>query len=237
MPFYSQALTTYFTRVLKPDVQEMSTQIAWLLKQQEGNKALYRYTARELYDLFKSVPYYPDLEVLYVEIGREYIAGRPDMWDDTMYVKKVSLLVQLSALNLVGTKTTDLKLNDLAGNSLSLYDVQAAYTVLYFYNPECGSCAKITPEVHKMYQNYKNKGVQVFAVYIDRDQDVWRKYVVGNQYLDWINVWDADETAGVYNKYDLHAIPMIYLLDKDKVILKKDITEGQLDLWLDQLTE
>jgi thiol-disulfide isomerase/thioredoxin len=113
--------------------------------------------------------------------------------------------------------------------------VQAAYTVLYFYNPECGACAEITPQVHKVYQEYKNKGVQVFAVYVDRAKKVWMEYVMENKYFDWINVWDADETADIYGKYDLHAIPMIYLLDKDKVIVERDLLPSKLELWLSQL--
>jgi thiol-disulfide isomerase/thioredoxin len=234
MPFYAQALNTYFTRVLRPERQETVKQIARLLEKLNENKPLYRYTVRELYNLYKSVPY-PDLEGLFLEVGENYIIGRPEMWDSA-YVDKVAFNLKLAAMNPVGSKATDLKLNDLAGNTLSLYDVQAAYTILYFFNPQCGACAEITPKVHKTYQEYKHKGIQLFAVYIDRDKDVWMNYVTGNKYLDWINVWDADETAGIYSKYDLHAIPMIYLLDKDKVIIEKDLAQSDLDLWLSQLT-
>lgn len=234
MPFYSQALTTYFTRLLKPEKLEVTGQMARLLEKLESNKPLYRYTVRELYDLYKNVPY-PELEGLYLVVGENYIVDRPEMWDSA-YVDRVAFNIKLAAMNPVGDKATDLKLNDLAGNALSLYDVQAAYTVLYFYNPQCGACAEITPKVHATYQEYKNKGIQVFAVYIDRDKDVWMNYVTENKYFDWINVWDADETAGIYSKYDLHAIPMIYLLDKDKVVMAKDLEQGSLDLWLNQLT-
>jgi peroxiredoxin len=235
MPFYSQALNNYFTRLLRPERQGTLEQIARLLEKLEVNKPLYRYTVNELYNLYKNVPY-PDLEGLYLEIGEKHIVEKPDMWDDSLYVERVRQSVEVASMNPVGAKATDLKLNDMAGNAVSLYDVQAAYTVLYFYNPECGACAEITPKVHKTYEAYKNKGIQVFAVYVDRNKDVWMKYVAENSYLDWMNVWDADETAGIYSKYDLHAIPMIYLLDKDKVVMAKDIPQSELELWLSQLT-
>jgi peroxiredoxin len=234
MPFYTQALNTYFTRVLKFERQDTTERIAWLLGKLEENKPLYRYTVHELYDLYKNVPY-PDLEGLYLDVGEKYIVNRPDMWD-AEYVDKVAFSIELASMNPVGAKATDLKLNDLTGNAISLYDVQAAYTVLYFFNPQCGACAEITPKVHETYQEYKNKGVQVFSVYVDRDKEVWMNYVMSNKYFDWINVWDADETAGIYSKYDLHAIPMIYLLDEDKIIKAKDIRYDELDLWLSQLT-
>jgi thiol-disulfide isomerase/thioredoxin len=235
MPFYVQALNTYFTRLLKPERAEAMLQIAHLMEKLEVNKPLYRYTARELYDLYKSVPY-PDLEGLYLEVGEKYIVERPEMWEDASYVERVAQAIKVAGMNPVGAKATDLKLTDWTGNTLSLYDVQSPYTVLYFYNPECGACAKITPEVHKIYQEYKNKGIQVFAVYVDRDKDVWMKYITGNNFLDWLNLWDADETELIYSKYDLHAIPMIYLLDKDKVVIERDLQSDKLDLWLSQLT-
>jgi thiol-disulfide isomerase/thioredoxin len=235
MPFYVQTLNTYFTRLLKPERAEVTSQIARLMEKLEVNKPLYRYTARELYDLYKNVPY-PELEGLYLEVGEKYIAERPEMWDDASYVEKVAQAIRVAGMNPVGEKATDLKLSDWTGNALSLYDVQAAYTVLYFYNPECGACASITPGVHKTYQEYKNKGIQVYAVYVDRNKDVWMKYITENNYLDWLNVWDTDETADIYGKYDLHAIPMIYLLDKDKVIIERDLQPGKLELWLSQLT-
>ncbi|MDR3184273.1 MAG: redoxin domain-containing protein [Prevotellaceae bacterium] len=234
MPFYAQALNTYFTRVLRPERQEALRQLARLVEKLNGNKPLYRYTVRELYDLYKSVPY-PDLEGLFLEVGTKYIVERPDMWDSS-YVDRIAFNIELASKNPVGEKATDLKLTDVAGSAISLYDVQAAYTVLYFYNPQCGACAEVTPKVHKTYQDYKSKGVQLFAVYVDRDKDVWMKYVMDNKYVDWINVWDADESAAIYSKYDLHAIPMIYLLDDNKVIKAKDLTQGELDLWLSQLT-
>jgi peroxiredoxin len=234
MPSYRQALNTYFTRLLRYERPETTERIAWLLKKLEVNKPLYRYTARELYELYKNVPY-PELKGLYLDVGETYIVEKPEMWDDASYVERVNRAIQVAKMNPVGEKATDLKLNDLAGNAVSLYDVQAAYTVLYFYNPECGACAEITPKVHAAYQTCKGKGIQVFAVYVDRAQDVWRNYVVNNNYLDWINVWDADETADVYGKYDLHAIPMIYLLDKDKVVVEKDLEPKALELWLSQL--
>jgi thiol-disulfide isomerase/thioredoxin len=235
MPFYTQALNTYFTRLVKFERLETTGRIAWLLEKLEENKPLYRYTARELYELYKNVPY-PELEGLYLYIGETYITGKPEMWDDAAYIERVERAIQVAKMNPVGEKTTDLKLNDLAGNAVSLYDVQAAYTVLYFYNPECGACAEITPKVHAAYQTCKGKGIQVFAVYIDRARDVWMNYVVENKYLDWVNVWDADETADIYGKYDLHAIPMIYLLDKDKVVIERDLDPNKLELWLSQLT-
>ena len=113
MPFYIQALNTYFTRLLKPERQGVIEQIARLLKKLEGNKPLYRYTVNELYTLYKNVPY-PDLEGLYLEVGENYIVDRPEMWDSS-YVDRIAFNIKLAAMNLVGAKTTDLKLADLAG--------------------------------------------------------------------------------------------------------------------------
>jgi hypothetical protein len=41
-------------------------------------------------------------------------------------------------------------------------------------------------------------------------------------------VWDAENTANIYELYSLHAIPQIYVLDKDKKIRYKDIDAHEL---------
>jgi hypothetical protein len=48
-------------------------------------------------------------------------------------------------------------------------------------------------------------------------------------------VWDAENTANIYELYSLHAIPQIYVLDKDKKIRYKDIDARELGGILERL--
>ena len=53
------------------------------------------------------------------------------------------------------------------------------------------------------------------------------KYLADNK-LDWINVYDAAHYNNVADKYDIYSTPVIYLLDKNKVIKAKQIGAEQV---------
>lgn len=82
-----------------------------------------------------------------------------------------------------------------------------------------------------MYQQYKSKGIQVFAVYEGSQTEEWLNYI-STKKLDWINVYDPTGTEQIEQKYDIYAIPMIYLLDKDKKVIAKDVPIEQLEAYL-----
>ena len=48
----------------------------------------------------------------------------------------------------------------------------------------------------------------------------------------WIDAYDAEQTILNQNLYDLKAIPTLYLLDKDKKVLLKDASVGQIEVYL-----
>ncbi len=235
MPHYGNAINTYFMQMLRPEEGELKYGADALLSKAGANDEVYKYTVQHLYRMFREAPdaFINDLSVY---VGEKYIVERPQLWDSA-FVEKTAKAVIAAKLNPVGSVAADLKLQDLAGNYVSLLDVQAPYTVLYFFNPLCHSCAVVTPLVHDLYVKYKDKGLQCYAVYVDHRRSDWAPYIAEKGYLDWINVWDPDEngSGGVYQKYDVHAIPIIYLLDKDKKVVAKDLFYNTLEMWLQNL--
>jgi thiol-disulfide isomerase/thioredoxin len=47
--------------------------------------------------------------------------------------------------NLILRDTTDVKWKDF-------YSLKSEYTILYFWDPECGHCKKITPKLETLYK-------------------------------------------------------------------------------------
>ncbi len=236
MPFYRNALSTYFMRVVRPNDPEVEMRADNLIQRSEANDEVYKYTVTQLSQMFKDAPY-PELNDIAIHIGERYVVERPEIWKDSAKVAKIADQIAKSKLNPVGSIAADLKLQDPTGNTIALHDVQAPYTVLYFFNPLCHTCAIVTPEVHALYQKYKAKGLQVYAVYDDHKREDWVPYIWDKKMTDWINVWDPDtnSSAGVYDLYDVHAIPTMYILDKDKRVVAKDLYVNTLEMWLTEI--
>ena len=110
------------------------------------------------------------------------------------------------------------------GRVMNLYDVKAAFTILFFSNPGCQDCKAVIEQLSSqpgMDAAIAAGKLAVVNVYPDADLEEWHKYAP--LYPDnWYNGYDQDLAVGG-GLYNLRAIPSLYLLDKDKKVLYKDV--------------
>ena len=144
---------------------------------------------------------------------------------------------RLSALNRVGTKAADFRFTDKRGKSYSLYSIKSDYILLFFSNPGCHACKEIIDVLNgdPKISSLINEGVmKVLNIYIDEDLEAWRSYMPIYPET-WYNGFDPDLAIRGESLYNVRAIPSLYLLDKDKVVLMKDAPENRLFDYLSRL--
>lgn len=73
----------------------------------------------------------------------------------------------------------------------------------------------------------KSGDLAVVNVYIDEDLGEWYGYM-GEYPLSWHNVYDPNLVIRNDLLYDVRAIPSLYLLNRDKIVLLKDTTTEKL---------
>ena len=112
---------------------------------------------------------------------------------------------------------------------IKLHDVKASYTILIFWDVDCGHCQKEIPVLLDVYHDLvkEKKDVKVYSVYTMFDSEKYQKYIDEHK-LDFINVYDASHLNNVIEKYDVYSTPVIYILDKDKRIKAKRIGVEQI---------
>ena len=112
---------------------------------------------------------------------------------------------------------------------VKLSDVKADYTILIFWDVDCGHCQKEIPKVLEVYNELlkEKKDVKVFSVYNQQELDKYLKYI-DEKKLDWINVYDGVHYNNLADKYDIFSTPVIYVLDKNKVIKARKIEVEQI---------
>lgn len=115
-----------------------------------------------------------------------------------------------------------------------MYRVKADYLLLFFYNPDCHACKEITDQLAAspvVNAWIKDNKLKILAVYPDEDLDAWKNHI---SYMpaSWINSYDSTVSLKNDEIYDLKAIPTLYLLDKDKKVILKDVTFNQIDNYL-----
>ena len=112
---------------------------------------------------------------------------------------------------------------------VKLSDIKAKYTILVFWDVDCGHCQKEIPVLLEQYNELlkENKDVKVFSVYMQHEGEKYLKYIA-EQKLSWINVYDGAHFNNAIEKYDVYSTPVIYILDQNKKIKAKRIEASQL---------
>jgi thiol-disulfide isomerase/thioredoxin len=130
---------------------------------------------------------------------------------------------------------------------ISMQEHQSKYLILYFWEPDCSHCKEATPKFSAAYdeKKFKDLGVDVMSVYLHRNINEWEKYTkhIGewfdfmekNNMQKWVNVWEPFGYSQFRDKYDISSSPVLYLLDKDKNILAKNIGWEQAFEYIEHL--
>lgn len=125
----------------------------------------------------------------------------------------------------VGQKVPEFTVTDEAGKTHTLASLLKGkkYMVLDFWASWCGPCRREIPNVKKQYELYKDKGLQVVSISIDKKAADWKK-AVKEENLQWPNFLSPD----VATQYKVRAVPTMYILDSEgKVVAESEDARGE----------
>ena len=106
-----------------------------------------------------------------------------------------------------------------------------------FWAAWCKPCRAENPNVVRLYNQYKDKGFEVFGVSLDRTREDWLK-AIEDDGLTWPQVSDLKYfNSAAAELYQIEAIPATYLLDPDGKIIAKDLRGPALEAKLAKLFE
>lgn len=168
-----------------------------------------------------------DAEAVFVFMIQNYFTRERAFWSDSMEVYALQQRAFEMSNSLVGLKGPDVVAKDQYGNTQSIYEKTADYIIVYMYNPTCEHCMEQTPKLVEWYNKNKNKGVDVFAIAIDTDEEEWKNYI-NKTGMTFTNVFDPTNQS-IYAKYYVNVTPELYVLNKDRTIIGKNLKVFQID--------
>ena len=188
-------------------------------------------------------PKYMGQDAIFVHLFEKYHSKGLTSWLNEKQMETISRRAYMLMANLIGAKAADLTMLDTAGKEAPLYKVDADFTIICFWDPNCGHCKEEIPRLDSIYNaSWKSMGVKIYSVLTaDSKEDVkkaWLDYIREHHIEDWINVYptkemeEADVAAqrpSFRQLYDITMTPTLFLLDKDKNIIAKKLTWQQLD--------
>jgi len=179
------------------------------------------------------------MDAVYVHLVDNYYARGLAPWTDPDQLTKILDNADKLRPLLIGKKAPDIEMQKQDGSSISLYEVDAPFTILYFWRYDCGHCKESTPYMKEFYENFKDKGVELFAVcvkYTDEIGGCW-DYVNEQGIGDWLHTVDPYNRSRYGTLYDIRSTPMLYILDQNKEIVSKRIGAEQLGEVMEQIMQ
>lgn len=228
-----QALSNYIDVLNYTSSPQVAAEaIKGMLTKAEADSAMFAHFG-ELYEKYLHDPNSPMRnEELYIPVLEQILAS--PLTDDVHKIRPQHLL-DLALRNRPGAKATDFGYTLASGASGRLYGVASPYVLLFFYNPDCNMCKAVHEQLtgsRLITEMQKKKLLKIIALYPDEDITAWKKHlpVVPRE---WVNGYDKELKMRNEELYDLKAIPTLYLLDKDKKVILKDVTFEYLAMYLE----
>lgn len=147
---------------------------------------------------------------------------------NSIYGKQVLDFLTYNKSPKIGDPFVDFQQATMDGKQVKLSDYKGKVVLLEFWGSWCSPCREGHPFLIKTYNEFKDKGFEILGVAADTDKKILVS-AIQNDGLPWQNVSDL---KGDQNKaaiiYGVSYYPANFLIDKNGIIIAKDLRDEKL---------
>ena len=240
-PFFLPKLERYYREVMPQAPDSIIKDADYKLLLARTAPEMYKFLLNWLTDEYLN-PKYMGQDAIFVHLFEKYHSKGLSKWLNEKQMETITRRAYMQMANLIGEKAANLELIDSTGKPSALYDLKADFTIVIFWDPNCGHCKEEVPRIDSIYRaTWKKEGVKIYAVLSENEKPAWVKYIKEHDLGDWTHVYQTKEMEkaetqaqkpGFRQLYDVTQTPTLYLLDKEKRIIGKKLSWKQLDEFL-----
>lgn len=128
----------------------------------------------------------------------------------------------------IGQRFPDFSAADVSGNPMSVSAHRGQVTLVDFWATWCEPCKAEMPNVINAYQTYHGQGFDIVGVSLDQDRNALANYTDAN-HMPWPQYFDGQGRQNqLAQRYGIRSIPANYLLNRNGIIVAKDLREERL---------
>jgi peroxiredoxin len=128
----------------------------------------------------------------------------------------------LAADELIGKKAPEIRLKDLDHKEVALTSMKGKVVLINFWATWCPPCKAEMPSLNSLYNEYKDRGLVVLAVSMDRKEKEVSDYIKRNAFSFRV-LLDTKMTATT--DYRVFSLPTSFIVDKNGVVMKMYLGE------------
>ncbi len=228
-PAFSNKLKRFFTELIPLNQDSIIKYADILIAKIGDNKEYFKIVANWVTLHFE--PGHTNLmdgEAVYVHMVENYFTPEKAFWAIPDQLDGLNKRAAEMEQSLIGKHAGNVTAKGYDGKMHTFFNSDADVIIIFIYNPNCEHCQEQTPELISFYNHWKNKGVEVFSIAANTNQKDWDKYHKMFN-IPWVDVFDKTN-ASWYPKYFVDITPEIYVIDKDRKIVAKNLKVSQLDV-------
>lgn len=154
---------------------------------------------------------------------------------DSKYVQLLNRRRGHASTISVGSIAPEINLPQPDGKPFSSSSLRGKYVLLDFWASWCKPCREENPNVVKLYERYHKKGFDILGISLDESKERWTE-AIERDGLPWHHVSDLKGlNSAAIQLYDVQAIPMTVMLDREGRIVALNLRGRALEEKLEEL--
>jgi thiol-disulfide isomerase/thioredoxin len=240
-PFFENRIDKYYEQLVYPNADSVIKEMDWMLGYASASDEMQKFLLLKFVNRYMNMKYMWE-DAVFVHLFEKYFSQKSYSWLTDKGRKMITDRAYSLMANIMGSPAAEIELPDTTGKKKNLYGVESPYTLVAIYDPTCGHCKETLPKIDSFYQaKWKGMGVKVFAMAKQTEgvkyQD-WLDFIRQYGLKEWVHVYYSKEAEqarvsanipSYAQLYDVQSFPTLYLLDKDKRIIAKKVTDKQVD--------
>ncbi|MCM4157139.1 TlpA disulfide reductase family protein [Gramella sp. AN32] len=171
---------------------------------------------------------------------REMYSELSERMKETPLAKSLEEALNKMGATEVGSKAPDFTGPTPQGEKIALHKNLGKVTIIDFWASWCKPCRVENPNLVKTYNKYKDQGLQIISVSLDRQgqKEKWVQAIADDNLEQWMHVSNLQFWQDpIARSYQIEAIPAMFVLDENGVIVARNLRGESLDAKIGELIQ